>query len=75
MGIIKLLMSSGGKRDFLAVPETGWSCADPALPPLVVPDLLSPDEMGEVCVLGTPMAQLSPRVPGLGQVWCLSAHL
>lgn len=67
MGIIKLLMSSGMERALLAVPETSWSCADPALPPIVVPALLSPGEMGEVCVLGTAVARLSPCVLGLGQ--------
>lgn len=36
---------------------------------------LSPEEMGEACVLGTTMARLSPCVLGLGQIWCSSAHL
>ena len=66
-------MSSGGERAFLAVPEIAWSGADPALPHLVVPDLLSPEEMGEACVLGTTMAQLSACV--LGQILCPSARL
>lgn len=35
-------MSSGEKRSFLAVPETGWSCSDLVLAPAVLPDCLSP---------------------------------
>ena len=61
-------MSSRWERAFLAVPETASSCAEPALPHLMVPDLLSPEEMGEACVLGTTMARLSPHVSGLGQI-------
>lgn len=59
-------MSSGRERAFLAVLETSWSCADLALAHLVVPDLLSPNEMGEGCVLD--QGRLSCHLMSLGWV-------